>query len=194
MAYENQEEKQKMKKYLALMLMLAIPALLTTACTKKTMENQSSVDQTVQTEPEAKVEPEPAPAINTQAIADDQAQRDQMADLNRFLSEYVYFDYDSAVIRSDAMTVLRMKAQWLDDQANKDSFVIEGHCDERGTEAYNLALGARRAEAVKQYLVDLGLDAGRFKTQSYGEERPLDSGHNEEAWAKNRRASFVISQ
>jgi peptidoglycan-associated lipoprotein len=68
---------------------------------------------------------------------------------------------------------------------------IEGHCDSRGTEAYNMALGERRAESVKMFLVDLGIGADRLSTISYGEERPIDRGHNETAWAKNRRVQFV---
>jgi peptidoglycan-associated lipoprotein len=72
--------------------------------------------------------------------------------------------------------------------------IIEGHCDERGTNAYNMALGARRADAVKQFMVNLGLAPDRFETISYGEERPLDPGHNEEAWARNRRAAFVLAR
>jgi peptidoglycan-associated lipoprotein len=69
---------------------------------------------------------------------------------------------------------------------------IEGHCDERGTSQYNLALGERRATSTKQYLITLGISADRISTISYGEEKPLDPGHNEEAWAKNRRAHSVI--
>jgi peptidoglycan-associated lipoprotein len=69
--------------------------------------------------------------------------------------------------------------------------VIEGHCDERGTVEYNLALGDKRAKAAKDYLVSLGVEAGQIFTISYGKERPVDSGHNEDAWAKNRRAEFV---
>jgi peptidoglycan-associated lipoprotein len=69
---------------------------------------------------------------------------------------------------------------------------VEGHCDERGTEAYNMALGERRAEAAKDYIVNLGIAPNRIGTISYGEERPVDPRHNEEAWAKNRRAHFVI--
>ena len=72
------------------------------------------------------------------------------------------------------------------------SLLIEGHCDERGTEQYNLALGDRRANAAKEYIVALGIDGNRIRTVSYGEERPFDPGHDEAAWAKNRRAHLVI--
>ena len=95
-------------------------------------------------------------------------------------------------LRTDARTILDRKASFL----NQNSSVrvqIEGHTDERGTEEYNLALGERRANAAKQYLTTAGISAGRLSTISYGKERPLDPGHNEAAWAKNRRDHFVIT-
>jgi len=102
----------------------------------------------------------------------------------------VYFDFDKYNLRPEAMELLKVNAQALKD--NPDVTVaIEGHCDERGTVEYNLALGERRANSARQYLVDLGIAAGRMRTISYGEERPADPGHNEGAWAKNRRADFV---
>jgi len=108
-----------------------------------------------------------------------------------FLNEMVNFDFDKSDIRPDAAEVLKNKAAWL--QENGEVMVIiEGHCDERGTDAYNLALGERRAQAAKAFLEGLGIAATRMDTISYGEERPLDPGHNEDAWAKNRRAQFVI--
>lgn len=108
-----------------------------------------------------------------------------------FLNEMVHFDFDKSDIRVDAAEVLKRKAAWLKDNGAV-SILIEGHCDERGTDAYNLALGERRATASKKFLVALGLDPDRIDTISYGEERPLDPADNEEAWAKNRRAQFVI--
>jgi peptidoglycan-associated lipoprotein len=102
----------------------------------------------------------------------------------------VYFDFDKYNLRPEAKELLKANAAVLKD--NPDVTVsIEGHCDERGTVEYNLALGEKRATAAKQYLVDMGIAAGRLRTISYGEERPADPGHNEGAWAKNRRAAFV---
>jgi len=102
----------------------------------------------------------------------------------------VYFDYDSAVLREDARKTLDENINWL--KANPNVRVqIEGHCDERGTEEYNLALGERRANAAKQYLIKNGIDASRLFTISYGESRPVDPGHDEGAWSKNRRAQFA---
>lgn len=109
----------------------------------------------------------------------------------QFLSEDIYFSYNSFTLLDKAKQVIEKKAEWLVDNPNVE-VSIEGHCDERGTVAYNLALGERRANTVKQYLVALGIDAVRLTTISYGEEFALDPGHNEEAWARNRRAHFAI--
>jgi peptidoglycan-associated lipoprotein len=102
----------------------------------------------------------------------------------------VYFDFDKYNLRSDAKEMLKVNVQTLKDNPEV-SVLIEGHCDERGTVEYNLALGERRANASKQYLLDMGIAAARVRTISYGEERPADPGHDEAAWAKNRRAAFV---
>lgn len=109
-----------------------------------------------------------------------------------FLQQDVYFAYDSFTLSQDAKTTLEHKASWLVMNPNV-AVRIEGHCDERGTIAYNLALGERRANTVKQYLVALGVDTLRISTISYGKEFPIDPGHNEAAWARNRRAHFTIA-
>ncbi len=107
----------------------------------------------------------------------------QMAMLNS-----VYFDYDKSAIRSDQRMPLDENAKKLRDYRAEDKVIIEGHCDERGTVEYNLALGERRASAVKQYLTKAGIKKDRLETISYGKERPLAMGSGEDAWAKNRRA------
>ncbi len=104
----------------------------------------------------------------------------------------ILFDYDKASIRADARDILKRHAERLQKQKNY-RLTIEGHCDERGTNEYNLALGERRAREVQRYLVSLGLDQSRIMTISYGEEMPVDPRSNEEAWARNRRVSFVVS-
>jgi peptidoglycan-associated lipoprotein len=126
-----------------------------------------------------------------QAAREEEMERANMAAMQMFMSEDVYYDFDSSAITSMARNVLSRKAEYL--RINPDaSVIVEGHCDERGTSAYNIALGDRRAESAKAYLMDMGIDATQLSTISYGEERPVDKGQNEEAWAKNRRAHFVL--
>jgi peptidoglycan-associated lipoprotein len=117
--------------------------------------------------------------------------------LNRYAVErgyvrHAYFTYDEATLDSEAQEALQSSATWLRGEGAAYNLLIEGHCDERGTEQYNLALGDRRANTAKDYLVTLGINAGRIRTVSYGEERPADEGHDEGAWAKNRRAHLVL--
>jgi len=103
----------------------------------------------------------------------------------------VNFDFDRYDLRPDAREILKGHAAWL--KANPQSRVeVEGHCDERGTSEYNLALGAKRAESAKRYLIDLGISPSTLSTISYGEELPLCREQNETCWAKNRRAHFVV--
>jgi peptidoglycan-associated lipoprotein len=111
---------------------------------------------------------------------------------DEFTNRDVHFAFDSYTLSPEAKSVLDKKATWMRDNTSV-AVQIEGHCDERGTTAYNLALGERRATATKQYLAALGIGGGRMSTISYGEEQPLDPGHGESAWAKNRRAHFVIT-
>ncbi len=105
--------------------------------------------------------------------------------------EDIHFDFDKYFIRDDAKPILEKLAEYLLKNPSV-RLLIEGHCDERGTNEYNMALGEKRAQAAKDYLVNLGVSPSRIDTISYGEERPLDPRHNEEAWAKNRRDHFVI--
>ena len=114
-------------------------------------------------------------------------------DLQYSVGDTVHFAFDSAVISSVGETTLQGQAVWLD-QYPQLNVTIEGHADERGTREYNLALGERRASAVKDYLTALGVDPNRMLILSYGEERPVDPGNTEEAYAKNRRATTVVQQ
>jgi len=102
----------------------------------------------------------------------------------------VYFDFDKSEIRSDARAALKSNADTIG-SGDGGVITIEGHCDERGSTEYNLALGERRANAVKRYLVDLGVPSSRLRTVSFGEDRPAVQGHDESAWRYNRRADFV---
>ena len=108
------------------------------------------------------------------------------------VGDRVYFDYDSSELDSDAQELLQHQAAWLK-QYNKASLTIEGHCDERGTREYNLALGEKRAQAVKNYLNGLGVSKSSLNTISYGKERPAVVGSNDAAWSQNRRAVTIVN-
>jgi peptidoglycan-associated lipoprotein len=108
------------------------------------------------------------------------------------VGDRVFFDFDKSVIKPEGRTTLQRQAEWLKKYPNV-TVTIEGHCDERGTREYNLALGERRATAVRNALVALGIPAARMKTISYGKERPAVLGSNEAAWAQNRRGVTVIN-
>src|SRR5213593_778921 len=127
-----------------------------------------------------------------QAIADSLNAIGRTAEAVRtLLATLIHFDYDKAIIRGGDAAVLDQKVAIL--QANPGLRIrISGHCDERGSDEYNLALGNRRATAAKQYLVSHGIEAGRIETVSYGEERPIAPGHDEAAWAQNRRDEVEI--
>lgn len=158
--------------------------------------------------PEPEPEPEPEPQVeqpdpDAERRAREEAERRRMEEEARRLSaerrrvesilaERVHFDFDKSDIRSDAEETLQRKVTVLREYAGI-SLRIEGHCDERGSNEYNLALGQRRAESVRRFLLSFGLEAGRFTTISYGEERPLARASSENAWAQNRRDEFVIT-
>ncbi len=117
------------------------------------------------------------------------AYRERMA--AQFEAESIYFDFDRSFIRPEYRPVLGKKAEFLK-EFPEYNVRIEGNCDERGTNEYNLALGERRSDSAKSYLISLGISPDRIETISYGEERPLALGHNEESWAQNRRDDFVL--
>ena len=156
------------------------------SCQKKTVA--------VQKEPvlSAEADEQIAPAADESEIdlsAIRESESDKMAGV--VLQEDIYFEFDKATLTPDSRETLIRNGEWL--RINSDVVVtIEGHCDERGTNEYNLALGDRRAESVKTFLLDVGIDSSRLKTVSFGEERPADHGHGETAWSKNRRAHFLI--
>ncbi len=162
--------------------------------------------------PPPEPEPEPEPQVQQPTVdeaaeraareaeerrrrEEEEARRRAEAERNRVMAviaERVHFDFDKSDIRPDAEQVLQRKVTVLREYPGV-TLRIEGHCDERGSNEYNLALGQRRAEAVRRYLVSYGIDVGRFATISYGEERPAARASNEEAWAQNRRAEFIVT-
>lgn len=114
------------------------------------------------------------------------------SDLSTNVGDRVFFALDSSVLSSEGQATLGRQAEWLK-QYGSVKVAIEGHCDERGTREYNIALGERRAAAAKSYLTSLGVDAGRVSTISYGKERPAVAGNDESAYSQNRRAVTVIA-
>jgi peptidoglycan-associated lipoprotein len=135
--------------------------------------------------------PRPAPAA-TNTAADAARQREAaLAQMRSTMAEMVFFDYDLADIRSDTRAVLDRKARVMRDEPTV-RIRIEGHADERGSTEYNLALGSRRAEAVRTYLMGVGVPAPRIEITTFGEGRPLERGTSESAWSRNRRAEFAV--
>jgi len=183
------------KLWIILALLFVIPGLLfTVSCAKKTVKDETALQQ--QAEEEARIKAREAEQTERQRKMEEErlqeeARRKIMAAKNRFLNEDIHFEFDSSNLLPEAQEILRWKAAWLQKNSNVQ-VTIEGHCDERGTNEYNLALGDRRANSAKSYLMDLGIYGSRLNTISYGEERPADYGSNEEAWAKNRRAHFTL--
>ena len=200
--------------WIYLALLVVIPGLLfTVSCAKKVTQAEPSAEETA-AEPEvdnaARIAEEKAAQeeaarqwemaaeedvedqAQAEAAAKEEALRQELAAAKQmFVNEDIHFDFDSSALQPMAREVLQRKADFLFEMVDA-SIIIEGHCDERGTEAYNIALGDRRAESAKAFLVDIGIDPSRMTTISYGEERPVDSASNAEAWAKNRRVHFVI--
>lgn len=177
---------------IGLVLLLVIPGFIFTAsCAKKKVATEPGVSEVGEVgDAEAKrLEDEArARALEEERLREERA---QMAAREKFENEDIHFEFDKSRLLPEAQDILRDKAKWL--MANPSATVIiEGHCDERGTNEYNMALGDRRATSAKSFLVDIGVAAQRMTTISYGEEKPLDLGHNEDAWAKNRRAHFVL--
>jgi peptidoglycan-associated lipoprotein len=185
-----------MKRHSTPLVVLALVAAallpLAQGCKKKppttTAEARPPVEQPA---PETRVPPPAAPAprepIETEVLATD------ISELNKkgYLKD-AFFDYDQSDLRDDARTALASNAEWLK-RYPSIQILIEGHCDERGTSAYNLALGDRRANASRDYLDSLGVTASRVRTVSYGKERPFCTESTEDCWQQNRRSHFVIT-
>jgi peptidoglycan-associated lipoprotein len=192
------------KIWIVLTLMMVLPAMtLMNSCAKKKIYSESSSTQTSDDAARA-AEKARLDALARQRAFDEQQLKDQgagragggagldsgkSATRSSFVSEDIYFEFDSAVLVPEAREVLKRKAEWMRSNPNI-SVIVEGHTDDRGTVAYNLALGERRAESAMSFLVDLGIPASRLTSVSYGKEKPANPGHNETAWAANRRVHF----
>lgn len=185
----------KSKNWLALALAMVLAVtLLTVSCAKQAVEAEPAPAPTPTVTSPTDAERQAAEAAERARLEEERLRAEAaaaQAAKAAFVNENVHFDFDSSALTPRAQQVLRAKAEYL--RANSAlQVVIEGHCDERGTAAYNMALGERRADSAKAFLVNLGIAENRLSTISYGEERPIDPRSNEEAWAKNRRAQFVI--
>lgn len=179
-----------------LYVLLPLTLLVTLACGPKPRVDEPQPP--VQQEP---AEPEPAtPRAVPDRIAPEPPEAPSAMELERLAGEFnrqgalktIFFETDEAELLPEARRTLAANADWM--RAHPDfAVLVAGHCDERNTAEYNLALGERRAEAVRVYLRSLGVSETRIETVSYGEERPLDAAHGEAAWARNRRAEFEVS-
>jgi peptidoglycan-associated lipoprotein len=181
------------------MVWVVVPAIAITllGCPKKKPATQP---EEIQVDTEEVPEPVEVAPPERDMTEEDRVQPGLPSDveeLNQYLRDQgliddVYFDFDRSELRPEATEQLARNADWLRGNAGYVA-TIEGHCDERGTNEYNLALGERRANAAKSYLVSLGIDGGRLTTISYGEERPVCTESTESCWQRNRRAHFVVS-
>ena len=178
-----------MKRILILALVCFMALAFMSACKAKTQPTP----QPPQVKEQPKAEPvQPPPAVKPTATEEEIFMSKSLDQINKEKPlAMIYFDYDKYAIRDDAKSVLEGNSGWMK-KWRSVKILIEGHCDERGTEDYNLALGEKRAKSAYDYLAALGIPAERMKTISYGKSQPLDMGKDETAWAKNRRDQFLI--
>jgi len=169
---------------------LGVVAMMAAGCAKEEVVKKDEPvvqQQTVKQEPVKVVEPPPVKKEEPKQEEVVAAKASEAVVL-----ETVYFDFDKSDLRQDARDALSKNAEALLKKVADSKIQIAGHCDERGSDEYNLALGDRRAKSVAKYLTTLGVKADRISTISYGKEKPAVQGSNEAAWSKNRRAEFVI--
>jgi peptidoglycan-associated lipoprotein len=194
--------KARQTGFWILMAVLLISGLFLFSCGKKEIKSEgigasppvSDQDEAEKAKKRARIREQETTdqEMRERALKEEEASRLRAAaEKAQFETEDVYFEFDQYVISDSAKQVLNKKAKWLKEYANA-RVQIEGHCDERGSTEYNLALGQRRADSAMQYLVSLGISANRLSTISFGKEKSLDSDHSESAWSKNRRAHFVL--
>ncbi|WP_457571640.1 peptidoglycan-associated lipoprotein Pal [Desulfovulcanus sp.] len=194
------------KKIIFIFVCLAFLMFIITGCAKekiRTVAPDSGIKETQTTRDLAKSREAAARKAREQALRERQLAEERLAKekaekkkaieqaVETISANKIYFDFDSFELKPEARTILQQKAELLKKYKNL-RLVIEGHCDERGTEEYNLALGERRARAAYEFLILLGVESNRMQIVSYGEEFPADPGHNETAWAKNRRDEFKV--
>jgi peptidoglycan-associated lipoprotein len=180
-----------------------IALFIVNGCAKKTVMKEGVAPKEATAAAEVKSKPpvvkddtEAKARAEREAAAKAKAEREAAAlasSKNVYEMTDIHFDFDKYTLNAEARDTLKKHAEWLN-KNQKVKIVIEGHCDERGTSEYNLALGERRASEAKKYMTELGVVEKKVSTVSYGKERPLDPGHNEAAWTKNRRDRFVPAE
>ena len=180
-----------MKKFLIYALAIVLVFSFAVSCKKKPKEvPPPPPPQEVEQPKVEKVEP---PVVQERQLTEEELFLQKSLDqINREKPlGTIYFDYDRAVVRDDARATLDGNAAWLK-KFRTIKVLVEGHCDERGTEEYNLALGEKRAKSTQDYLLSLGVASDRIKIISYGKSQPINPGHDESAWQMNRRAQFLV--
>jgi len=179
-----------MKKIVILALVSVVLLSFFVACKGKV--EQAPPPPQVQEQPKVE-EVEKPPAVKEPVLTEEELfMKKTLEEINAEKPlALIHFDFDKYFIREDAQGVLANNASWMK-KFKTARILIEGHCDERGTEEYNMALGEKRAKSTMDYLLSLGVSAERIKIVSYGKSQPLDPGHNESAWDMNRRAHFVV--
>jgi peptidoglycan-associated lipoprotein len=183
---------------LILVVVALVPACRTTKKKDAATSTATTVTEVATTTTQETPVPQPSDFIRTdtsatpttETLPSDVDQLNQLVQSRGYLRD-AFFGYDESTLTPDAQSALTSSADWLR-RNSQYNILIEGHCDERGTEQYNLALGDRRATIARDYLITLGVDAARIRTVSYGEERPFDEGHDESSWSQNRRAHLVV--
>lgn len=188
------------KKGIVVLVLILCVGLLLTGCPKKTVVKEEpsmkkAEEPMAEREKAAKLESEEAKKAKEQEFEKSLVAKKEPGIAGEVfessLLKDIHFDFDKYDIRPRDAEILKENAALLT-KYPKVKIQVEGHCDERGTNEYNLALGERRANAAKKYLLSLGITTDQISSISYGEEKPLDTGHNEEAWARNRRGHFII--
>jgi len=174
----------RLKIWAGLGVLLILVLMLGAGCAKKKVSAEPEAEAPV-------VEKKAPEAVRERDIQEEAARRAMQRAEDELQADRIYFDFDKYDLKPESKDVLKLKAGILK-RYQGWKMLIEGHCDERGTEEYNLALGERRARAAYEFLVILGVESSRLKIVSFGEERPADPGHTETAWAKNRRDEFKV--
>lgn len=179
-----------MKKLIIFSLAIILVLSFAVSCKKKPKEVPPPPPQAQEQPKVEKIEP---PVVQEPTLTEEDIFLQKSLDqINREKPlGTVYFDYDKALIRDDAKATLDTNASWLK-RFRTVKILVEGHCDERGTEEYNLALGEKRAKSAQDYLLSMGIGSDRMKIISYGKSQPINPGHDDAAWQMNRRAQFLI--